>query len=213
MWRRPPAELLLLFNVLIVLRLARVVKPGPGSHSPPLWSTQLGSAVDAVATPAPLSQLPHNQGRQSQTGGPPLPSEPLFHFPPQPPTDPPSFSIFEAIRRRSFSFVVYPWKERKWKDEEKRKRKAKLLLVVELRPSQEPLVKLWVLGLTWFVWKGFSRGQTRITLQIASSHGRGLDQWGVQWVGFRLGALENVFMSLGSVWKERANSQHVSAPY
>lgn len=51
-----------------------------------------------------------------------------------------------------------------------------MLVVVELRPSQEPLVKPWVLGLTWFVWKGFSRGQSGITLQIASSHGRGLYQ-------------------------------------
>lgn len=74
-----------------------------------------------------------------------------------------------------------------------------MLVVVELRPSQEPLVKPWVLGLTWFVWKGFSRGQSGITLQIASSHGRGLYQQGLWWVGFRLGAIEEVFMSLGSV--------------
>lgn len=71
--------------------------------------------------------------------------------------------------------------------------------MAELGSSQGPLVKLLVLGLTWFVWKGFSRGQTRITLQIAGSHGRGLDQRGVQWVGFRLEAIEDVFMSLGSV--------------
>lgn len=83
--------------------------------------------------------------------------------------------------------------------EKKRKRRAKLLVVVELRPSQEPLAEPWVLGLTWFVWKGFSRGQSGITLQIASSHGMGLYQRGLWWVGFRLGAIEEVFMSLGSV--------------
>ena len=74
-----------------------------------------------------------------------------------------------------------------------------MLVVVELRPSQEPLAEPWVLGLTWFVWKGFSRGQSGITLQIASSHGMGLYQRGLWWVGFRLGAIEEVFMSLGSV--------------
>lgn len=74
-----------------------------------------------------------------------------------------------------------------------------MLVVVELRPSQEPLVKAWVLGLTWLVWKGFSRGQSGITLQIVGSHGRGLNQLGLWWVGFRLGAIEEVFMSLGSV--------------
>lgn len=85
-------------------------------------------------------------------------------------------------------------------EDEKRRRRAKLLLlVVELGPSQEPLVKLWVLGLTWFVWKDFSRGQSGITLQIASSHGRSLHQRGLWWVSFRLGAIEEVFMSLGSV--------------
>lgn len=81
----------------------------------------------------------------------------------------------------------------------KKRKRAKLLVVVELRPSQEPLAKPWVLGLTWFVWKGFSRGQSGITLQIASSHGMGLYQQGLWWVGFRLGAIEEVFMSLGSV--------------
>lgn len=74
-----------------------------------------------------------------------------------------------------------------------------MFLVVEPRPNQEPLVKPWVLELTWFVWKGFSRGQSGITLQIASSHGRGLYERGVRWVDFRLGAIEEVFMSLGSV--------------
>lgn len=33
-WRRPPAELLHLVHILLVLRLARVVKLGPGSHPP-----------------------------------------------------------------------------------------------------------------------------------------------------------------------------------
>lgn len=74
-----------------------------------------------------------------------------------------------------------------------------MLLVMELRPIQEPLVQACVLGLTWFVWKGFSRGQSGITLQIVSSHGRGLYQLGLWCVGFRLGAIEEVFMSLGSV--------------
>lgn len=32
-----------LLHILIVPRLARVVKPGPGSRPPPLWSTQPGS--------------------------------------------------------------------------------------------------------------------------------------------------------------------------
>lgn len=172
-WRGPPAELLQLLHSLIVLRLARVVKLGPGSRPPPLWSTQPGSAAEA-ALPAPLSQLPHTQGGQSQTDSPPLPPEPPSHFPLLPPTTPLSFSIFEAIRRRSLSFVVFPWKGKKRENEKKRRRRAKLLVLVELRPSQEPLVKPWVLGLTWFVWKGFSRGQSGITLQIASSHGRDL---------------------------------------
>ena len=79
-WRGPPAELLQLLHILIVARLAGVVKLGPGSRPPLLWSTQPGSAAEAVL-PAPLSQLPHTQGGQSQTDSPPLPPEPPSHFP------------------------------------------------------------------------------------------------------------------------------------
>lgn len=101
-WRRPPAGLLLPISVLIVPYLARVVKPGPGSRSPPLWSTQLSSAA-AASLPAPLSQLPLTESRQSPTDSPPLPPEPpsLFHL--KPPTDPLCFSAHQAIRRRSLS--------------------------------------------------------------------------------------------------------------
>lgn len=147
--------------------------------------------------PAPLSQLVHTQGRQSQTDSPLLPPEPPSHFPQQPSSGPLGFSIIEAITRRSLSFVI---SRRKAKEQGgKRRKRAKLLVAVELRPSQEPLAKPWVLGLTWFVWKGFSRGQSGITLQSASSHGRDPYQRGPWWVGFRLGAIEEVFMSLGCV--------------
>lgn len=91
------------------------------------------------------------------------------------------------------------YKEEKQKNRGGRRKRAKLLVVVEFGPSQEPLAKHWVLGLTWFVGKGFSRGQSGITLQIVSSHGRDPYQRGLWWVGFRLGAIEVVFMSLGSV--------------
>lgn len=71
--------------------------------------------------------------------------------------------------------------------ERKGRKRAKSSVAAELGSSQEPLAKPWVLGLTWFVWKGFSRGQSGITLQIASSHGTDLYQQGLWWVGFRLG--------------------------
>lgn len=114
---------------------------------------------------------------------------------PQGSRPPPTLSVFpicEAIRRKSLSFVIYPWREEKrecgrWRGERKGRKRAKSSVAPELGSSQEPLAKPWVLGLTWFVWKGFSRGQSGITLQIASSHGTGLYQQGLWWVGFRLG--------------------------
>lgn len=79
--RGPPAELLQLLQILRDLHLAGVLKLGPGSRPPSLWSTQPSSAAEAVL-PAPLSQLLYTQGGQSQTDSPPLPPEPPSHFPP-----------------------------------------------------------------------------------------------------------------------------------
>lgn len=42
-WRGPPAALLQLLHILVALALAWVVKLVPGSHSPPIWSTQPSS--------------------------------------------------------------------------------------------------------------------------------------------------------------------------
>lgn len=168
--------------------LARVVRPGVTSIPGP------GSAAEA-AMPAPSSQrLLHPGAGKARATVPRCLRRPRL-ISPQGSRPPPTLSVFpicEAIRRKSLSFVIYPWREEKrecgrWRGERKGRKRAKSSVAPELGSSQEPLAKPWVLGLTWFVWKGFSRGQSGITLQIASSHGTGLYQQGLWWVGFRLG--------------------------
>lgn len=124
-WRRPPARLLLLVNVLIVLRLARVVKPGPGSRSSPLWSARLGSALQRPCQLLYPSYLTPKAGKARLTVPRCLRSLRLIFLCSRPPT----LSAFQSSRQLEGDPFLLSCLRRKRESERKRKKKEGRVVV------------------------------------------------------------------------------------
>lgn len=107
-WTSSRAPSATLYSQSLVFGLNCKARPWEAPTSDPLRSS---SAEEAVL-PVPLFHQAHTEDGQSRTDSPPLPPEPRSHFPLQPPTAPLSFSISNAIRRRSLSIDVCPWKRK-----------------------------------------------------------------------------------------------------